>query len=255
MKCFSFIYYSYIQEDDSQVKALVRRMLYLNKLTLYLRIRCENQLVDSLSILDEYSMHLKQLHSFDYYISIDSENMNIATKQVPNIVCSSLTLITYHFFTIPFKFQGLMCIGNIFPNIIFNNVIDLWVRDVIPFEHEFFLRLTYSFPVLKRLCISGQNKSTDHRIQSNSIAQYSHLSCLRVISIGTRYVEQFLNEGKTNLPCLTQLRVIYEELRTVTNDFTREDTRRNCRNIKQLIMYTNIVGSKDFHSYFPLLNT
>ena len=71
---------------------------------------------------------------------------------------------------------------------------------------------------------------------------------------GTYYVEQFLNETKTHLPCLTELNLSkYEDLRIVTNDFTRKETRRNCANVRRLITGYEIVGSKDYHAYFPLM--
>ncbi|CAF1071185.1 unnamed protein product [Adineta steineri] len=34
------------------------------------------------------------------------------------------------------------------------NVIDLWIRDVIPFEHEFFLRIAKLFRILKSLYLT-----------------------------------------------------------------------------------------------------
>lgn len=40
----------------------------------------------------------------------------------------------------------------------------------------------------------------------------------------TDYIEQMLNESKTRLPCLTELQVDYDQLRTITNKFTRYAT-------------------------------
>jgi hypothetical protein len=44
------------------------------------------------------------------------------------------------------------------------------------------------------------------------------------------YVEQFLLEIKSYLPCLTQLRVSYDELTTVK-------TRRNCAKVKSFDLW------------------
>ncbi|CAF1481591.1 unnamed protein product, partial [Adineta steineri] len=44
-------------------------------------------------------------------------------------------------FTLPFQFDHLQDIGNILPNILFNNVVDLLICDEISFEHEFFQRI------------------------------------------------------------------------------------------------------------------
>jgi len=67
------------------------------------------------------------------------------------------------------------------------------------------------------------------------------------------YFEQFLNERKTCVPYLTKLKVVYNNLRIVTNKFTREETQCNCAKIKQLLMLIPLVHSKDFYYYFPLL--
>ncbi|CAF1080540.1 unnamed protein product [Adineta steineri] len=276
MKYFSFIYCGLIEEFDDKIISLLRRMLNLKKLTLYLRIKSQNHFLDPTSLINEYSMDMKQLQSFDYYISTENNqkdyshhlsNNNVKQKylnmnrEVTNIISTGFNTVTYHVFTVPFKFATLKNIGNIFPNIIFNNVIELWIHDVIPFEHEFFLRIAKLFPLLKSLFVndyapsSYASNQSSHEIHSNTIARYPHLSSLSIINTGTRYIEQFLNENKTNLPCLTSLRVFYQYLRIVTEDFTREATRHNCVNIKQLTIYSYIVGSKDFHNYFPLLNT
>ena len=52
---------------------------------------------------------------------------------------------------------------------------------------------------------------------------------------------------------LTRLTVIYEHLRIEAEDFTRETTRRNCENVTKLIIWRQIVGTKEFHLHFPLL--
>ena len=51
-----------------------------------------------------------------------------------------------HVFSLPFMFEALQYIGNTFPSIIFSHVRRLTVRDEVPFEHEFFNRIAWSFP-------------------------------------------------------------------------------------------------------------
>ncbi|CAF1530959.1 unnamed protein product, partial [Adineta steineri] len=75
----------------------------------------------------------------------------------------------------------------------------------------------------------------------NLIAEYRHLTVLD---------EQFLNQTKTYVPCLTELMVIYNDLRIITKNFTREETRRNCANIKRLVMSPSLVHSQNFYVYF-----
>jgi hypothetical protein len=67
------------------------------------------------------------------------------------------------------------------------------------------------------------------------------------------YIEHFLNETKTHLPRLTELKISYEDLKMVTENFTRDETRRNCAKAKRLIVNSSVVYPKDVYDYFPLL--
>ena len=148
-------------------------------------------------------MYMSKLNSFKFSISINNkkndletylskksikENLiNIGSQQVSDIVCYSFDTDTYHLFTRPFEFLKLNYIGNIFPNIIFKNVIELWMHDDIRFEHEFFLRIVQSFPLLKSLSIcdhapmsSNVNKQSDNN-QLQKIAEYPHLTLLIIL--------------------------------------------------------------------------
>ena len=252
-------------------------MLYLETLTLYIRISYQDVFIDPISLLNQFSIHMSRLNSFKFSIntenkkddivhylsnnSIKQNSMNIRHEEVSNIVCFLGVTAINNVFTIPFEFAKLMYIGNKFPSIIFNNVIELWVYDEVRFEHEFFLRIAQAFPLLKCFHVSDltlflnddANKLSDN-IQLHQIVVYPHLTLLSINKIGTYYVEQFLNETKTHLPCLAELSLSeYEDLRIVTKDFTREETRRNCANVTRLITKNGVVGSKDYQTYFPLL--
>ena len=127
---------------------------------------------------------------------------------------------------------------------------------MIPFNHEFFIRVARAFPLLKTFRILNyelQSLCNLNNNHSDEIAQYTHLIYLDMFCVSFNYLEQFLNERKTYVPCLTKLKVIYSNLRIVTNDFTREETRRNCGKIKRLDVLIPLVYSKDFYVYFPLL--
>ena len=269
------VYYGLIEENDNKVVSLLRRMLYLEKLTLYLRVDCQNTFTDPISLLNQFSMHMLQLRSFKFYLSTDNNrndlvrylsnndlkqnSMDTRYQEMLNMASFTVNTAVYHIFTVPFEFARLMFIGNVFPNIIFNNVIELWIRDELPFKHEFFLRIAQAFPLLKSFYIcycsslSCNTKKSSDNAQSHRIVEYPHLISLDISGINIDCVEQFLNETKTFLPRLAGLTVGYEELRIVTEDFTREATRRNCANITQLITRRQIAGSKDYYIYFPLL--
>jgi hypothetical protein len=114
------------------------------------------------------------------------------------------------------------------------------------------------FPLLKNFHIINLKSQSSCNLntfspdnnQSNSIAEFPHLTYLDMLCANINYLEQFLNERKTYVPCLTKLRVV---LRNVTNNFTREEMQRNCAKMKQLIMMIKLVHSKDFYLYFPSL--
>ncbi|CAF3671279.1 unnamed protein product [Rotaria sp. Silwood1] len=276
LKCFSLIHYGLIEECDNKIVSHLRRMINLEKLTLYLRLVFERIFIDPIYLINEFSMHMSRLHSFKFYIStknnrndlvrylsnndIKQNYVNIGYQEVSNIVQFVANTVTYHVFTLPFQFSQLIYIGNIFPNILFTHVIDLCVHDEFPFEHEFFLRISKAFPKLKRFCVMNSRplsydveKLSDNTVQPYKIVEYPHLTFLDISWANGYYVEQFLNETKTHLPRLSKLRVRYEELRIITKDFTREITRRNCANVTRLIIERTIVGSKDYYIYFPLL--
>ncbi|CAF1222641.1 unnamed protein product [Rotaria magnacalcarata] len=80
-------------------------------------------------------------------------------------------------FTLPFRFKYFKDITNNFPHMIFNTVTHLMIHVKVAFKHEFFIRL-----------------------------EYSHEISLDITSVNVHYMEHFLNETKTHLPRLTQLK-------------------------------------------------
>jgi hypothetical protein len=74
-----------------------------------------------------------------------------------------------------------------------------------------------------------------------------------------------LNESKTRLPSLIRLCIDYDQLKTVTNNFTRDSTRLDCIHVEQVDFQGSInddddydsdwikAQPNDFHAYFPLL--
>jgi hypothetical protein len=164
-------------------------------------------------------------------------------------------------FSLPFKFHRLETIGNNIPNIVFDSVTHLTLRDNDPFRHEFFLRLARAFPFLKSLSINSiqppnLRRHECHRYHTDwcSIVEYPHLISLDINDAYIYYVEHFLNETKTHLPRLTELKIGYKDLEIVTKIFTRNETRRNCAKVKRLIVKYPIVYPKDVYYYFPLLS-
>jgi hypothetical protein len=113
-------------------------------------------------------------------------------------------------------------IGNTFPTIIFNYVRCLELQENVPFEHEFFIRIAWSFPLLEKLCITNltPQSSTPKKFycdnQLYSIVEYPYLISLNLHCAHNDYVEQFLSSTKTHLSRLTKLTVNYNQLEFVT---------------------------------------
>jgi len=256
-------------------------MLNLQELTLCLTVLNQNNLIDGTHLKTEILIYLPYLNNFIFDIrswnvvndlvhplsngDIQQTFTDIGYRQVGCSIRYFLgNHILCHVFTLPFTFDYLQCITNNFPNVIFNNVLYLSVSDTLPFEHEFFIRIAQAFPLLKHLTVSNstpqawisqqqQQQQNDNNNQSYSIIKYPHLIYLSVMNSDVTYTEQFLLETKTYLPCLTELRVDYEKLKTITENFTRNATRVNCTGVKCLITDVTLTHSKDFSLYFPLL--
>jgi len=129
------------------------------------------------------------------------------------------------------------------PKIIMNIYWVIWTK----------VKWNKHFSVSNSSSILSNQTTADENISRDSIIEYPHLISFDLFRTCTQIIDQFLNENKTRLPRLGHLTIQYEDLRNVTQDFTREATRYNCANVTKLTTYREMVGSKQFHLYFPLL--
>jgi hypothetical protein len=247
-------------------------MSNLEKLTLYLPIEGRNTVIDGTFVQHDILDYMPQLHSFTFYICTYVKTVDLSYKLSGEDIQQTLTnigqqhvtsIVNYiqdgkaacSIFSLPFEFDYLKNLGNKFPNIVFNYVTFLLVEDSNPFEHEIFMRIARSFPLLKHLCIWNRESQVLDGLMtfsSDSIIEYPHLTTLDVKYAHRDYVEQFLNETKAFIPCLTEFEVSVYHLKAVTKDFTRKETRRNCAKIKR-IDAPGLVYTEDVFLYFPLL--
>ncbi|CAF3942622.1 unnamed protein product [Adineta steineri] len=256
MKYFSLKCDIQFSLHDTNFLPLFRRMSNLEKLTLYLRIENRDRFVDGTFLQNEILVYMPQLHSFTFYIctfintigllhhlsceDVQRTFTNIGQQHVASIInYISSEEMTCSVFSIPFTFDCLKDIGHTIPNIIFNYVTYLMVQDMISFNREFFIQVARAFPLLKTFRILNMESQSCQLTNSqlDEIAEYPHLTYLDILYGNIDYLEQFLNETKTYAPCLTKLKVVYNNLRIVTNNFTRDETRRNCAKIKQLRIF------------------
>ncbi|CAF4832837.1 unnamed protein product [Rotaria socialis] len=278
LKCFSLICDCSGKQYDVKIVPLLRRMFNLEELTLNIIIEDRTRFIDGTHLKNEVFVRMPQLYKFTFHISTETKLQhlvhglssddiqktfsNIGYEQVACVINYCYRSAECHIFSLPPVFDTLHSIGNTFPFIVFSYVTSLQVHDDVPFKHEFFLRVAKFFPSLKRLNvlniksesqISDNIASTDNQL--SSIVEYPHLISLHLGLSHTDYYEQFLNNTRTHLPRLTQLKVNYKRLTFVTENFTRDATRLNCTNVKRLLIREQLVHSKDFYIYFPVVTS
>ncbi|CAF3342347.1 unnamed protein product [Rotaria socialis] len=252
-------------------------MSYFEERTLHVCILNRPTFVNGIHLHKEILIYMPRLDKFTFYINTTNE-INGSIHRLCNDDIQRtfsytnhrpvISIVDYfgtyktacHVFSLPFPFHRLQWITNNFPPIIFSSVTDLKLSDTVPFKPEFFIRIARSFPSLKYLFVRNIRSPlwsfresflvNDH---SYSIVEYSHLILLDIDFVNIDYVDQFLNESKTRLPCLTELVVQFNALKNVTEDFTRDATRRNCAKVKRLIVKNLIDFPKDVYRYFPSL--
>ncbi|CAF1073834.1 unnamed protein product [Rotaria sordida] len=193
--------------DEFIVVTLLRRMTHLEKLTLYLRILKRHifdadtsPYVDGTYLQNEILVHMSQLHTFKFYISTETRiNYSIfrisgddIRQTFTNIKYGQTACIiddfgefgtTCHVYSLPFTFTRLEKITTHFPFTVFDTVTHLSVRDFVPFEHEFFMRISQAFPLLK--CFSINNWQMQYRNcndnSSYSVIEFTHLISLNMV--------------------------------------------------------------------------
>ena len=263
-------------------------MSNLKHLTLYIEIFERNMPVDGIQLQNDVLSHLSKLQTFVFYINtsflVDHTAIPLSNNDIQRtftdvkfgpIGCGKNYVhqfqMAHHIFSLPFTFGRIHFIGNCLTDTIFQNIILLSICDLIPFEHAFFLRLARCFPSLQNLLIFNWKAQSRDGARSDydnnrllEVVQYPHLRSLQFARVHVDYVEQMLNASKTRLPSLAELRINYDHLTSVTNNFTRDATRLNCINVQKLLPYrlghnestddrAINTQSEDLHAYFPLL--
>jgi len=177
-------------------------MSYLEKLTLYLPIKGRNRVIDGTNVQHDILDNMSQLHSFTFYIctyvktfdlsyNLSSEDIqqtltNIGQQQQVLSIVNYIQdgIVACSIFSLPFQFDHLKNLGNKFPNIIFSCIAYLFVEDINPFKHEFFIRIARSFPILKCLRIFNREPQglndlmtfSSNNCQLHSIIEYYSLT-------------------------------------------------------------------------------
>jgi hypothetical protein len=259
---------------------LLRRMINLKKLTLCLTVRKRAIFIDG-NHLNEILIHMPRLDKFVFYIHASKIIRNGFQLQTTEEFQNSFNHnkwsgIKYwidqfpngtgvcNLFSLPFTMKHMDGITNSFSGGKFCSVHDLSIADARPFEHDFFDLIARAFPSLSKLVIlnlTPQIRKQQHwqphdditKGNNSSIVTYPHLKYLRFYGVHIDYAEEFLHENNAYLPSLTQLQIAYEQLATITNNFTNNKTRINCVKLREIRFNEPVVYPKDFYLYFPSL--
>ncbi|CAF3237710.1 unnamed protein product [Rotaria socialis] len=163
-------------------------------------------------------------------------------------------------YTNPYRKTHYYRITNNFSGGLFKYVEKISLFDERPFEHEFFIRLAKSFPLLRRLELSNMTPQNNKKSQEANndnrrfeTIEYPHMTELSLVSIHDDYLEQFLDHTKTCLANNIKLYIFYENLQTGTRNFTNDATRINCGRLEYLYLFNVRNYSKPCSAYFPNL--
>ncbi|CAF3315032.1 unnamed protein product [Rotaria socialis] len=257
---------------DEVIVPHLQRMINLEKLALYFVADYDDLFIDGNNLQKNIISHMPRLNQFIFNIRsmINYENLNYFPSNEDihrtfinfkdNQVTSCVDYFPKskygqcHIYSYPFTLTYYENLTNNCPDGLFNTVQQIELFDERLFEHEFFIKISQSFPFLKELTIinSEQQKSNNEN-RKYSIINYYHLTKLHLVHVHDDYAEQFLLDTKTYLSNYIQLSIHYDQLQRVTEYFTRNTTRYNCSKVKQLYLYGLSQLPKQYNTYFPYL--
>ncbi|CAF4078766.1 unnamed protein product [Adineta steineri] len=277
MNYFSLSSYRPTKEYDTYILPLIRQMKHLEELMLSINVYGRSTLIDGIHLENEMLIYLPKLQIFKFNIVTYNENMSNENHiQSNNDLRRTFLNWRYshvdcymnsypnnqarsHIFSVPCNQNDMYIISSGFLGGFHTNVRILFLIDrVYPFTYEFFLRIAHAFPLITELTVLNNRvyNNTDENInQIKSIVEFHHLTFLTIHFQQDIYVEQFLVDTNTYLPNLINLTISYDNLATVTNNFTRHSTRHNCSKV-EILKFTTCpitVHSKEFYLHFPCL--
>jgi hypothetical protein len=248
-------------------------MSNLEELTLYLSVvKFHLPYVDGTHLSDEILIHMPRLNKFTF--SIDTwcihmdNNINYASNDkiqrslIGKNICQQVGSYThdnpmeddgrFHIYSRPYQFHVFPNLNNSFPGGIFQTVVCLGMTDIFPFEHDFFKLISRCFPILRELTVYNLQQQQNKQHTSTSFT-FPHLTTLSVKDAHTDYAEQFLFNSKICVPNLLHLRIQYESLAMITNNFTNDTIRLNCAQLRSVSIDEPFVRPENFDLYFPQL--
>jgi hypothetical protein len=158
---------------------LLRRMSYLEKLTLSLTVRERNSFIDGNHLNNNILNYMSHLHAFIFDIVTEPVTINQQLKPSSDDIrrtfiqgehyfdcyvdyCSTSRLGRCHVYSLPFTMECIRPITHSFPGGMFMNVRVLRMFDSFDsFEHEFFAQISSAFPLLSCLRLFNTTKQKE----------------------------------------------------------------------------------------------
>ena len=190
-------------------------MANLEELYLYFDCSREQSFIDGNHFKDNILSHFSYLKRFQFNICsfvdhydrlnlLSNEYIQNTFRQFPNK--QIVSCIDYfpeedkgqcHVYSYPYSLKTYQRITNNFPGGSFENVQEISLFDEKPFEHEFFVQIQKSFPLLKKLMINNW-KSQRNKDQNRDLPliHYEHLDYMLLTRVHDDYLEQFLLDTK-----------------------------------------------------------
>ena len=247
-------------------------MINLDELSLYLLVGRQNSnFIDGIQLYDQFLIHMTYLKKLTFNIETTVWNKGVQVElqsyediqrsfygrnyqEVASFVISPRFPCDgrCHIYSLPYNFEYSFDIDNGFHGGKFDKVRQLKMCDKTPFKRKLFDLISHDFPSLAFLSIINSEPMNDNDEPSTSIT-FPHLSFLDLQDAHVHYAEMFLLEKNIRLPGLVNLRICYESLVMITNNFNSDPTHFNFRTLKSLDLCQSFVRPKKFHQYFPLL--
>ncbi len=240
---------------DELIVTLLHRMSNLEQLNLYFVIFGRKtfiegnhlkNIINSMPQLNKFMFNIRSSISVENQINLPSnEDIQYTFKDFQNNQIISIDYFPKaqdgqcHIYSNPYIWKDYKNITNKFSGGLFQCVREVLLFDEHPFDHEFFLRITQSFPFLKKITVVNEKEQKNQQCRKSnddnenfSIIQYPHLTLLDLFEAHDDYVEQFLIDNKTCLPNNVYLYIDYKRLKKITQDFKRDETQINCSKIR-----------------------
>ncbi|UJR16281.1 hypothetical protein I4U23_003187 [Adineta vaga] len=243
-----------------QLEALCVQLdnLHFSRMT----INDENSFIDGNYLTNDITCHMARLREFTFDIISDNTSINVYPKPSSDDIRRTFidngyhadcyidysdmndTIGRCHIYSLPFTMKSIQRVTSKFPGGTFTNVRRLRILDFErSFENSFFVKISQSFPLLHLLSVSNtieRLEKPSHRAMKNkdtsSVIEFPNLMEIYLVDVHIDYVEQFLCCLNTRLPSLSTLHAHYEQLLTVTKNFTRNETRINCAKVKDVYL-------------------